>query len=54
MFTKFDKAFAALIVSGAVPILNHLFGLNIGPEVQATLVTLLAGLFVYIVPNKPA
>lgn len=52
MLTKFDKAFAALIVSGAVPIINHLFGLNIGAEMQAVAVTVLATFFVWLVPNK--
>jgi len=54
MFTKFDKAFAAMLVSGAVPVLNHLFGLQVSPEIQALAVTALATLFVFLVPNKPA
>lgn len=54
MFTKFDKAFAALVVSGAVPILSHLFGWNVTPEMQALAVTILATVFVWAVPNKTA
>ena len=54
MLTRFDKALAALIVSGLVPILNHLFGWEISAEMQATAASVLAGLFVYLVPNKPA
>lgn len=54
MLTKFDKAFAALLVGGAVPILNHLFGWNVTPEMQATIVAILSGLFVWLVPNKTA
>ena len=53
MLTKFDKAFAALLVSSLVPILNHLFGWNITPEMQAIAVTVLTTLFVWLVPNKP-
>lgn len=54
MLTKFDKALAVLIVSGAVPILNHLFDLQISPELQAVAVTVLATAFTWLVPNKTA
>jgi hypothetical protein len=52
MLSKFDKAFAALIVSGAVPILNHLFGWTISADMQAIAVTVLTTAFVWLVPNK--
>lgn len=52
MFTKFDKALAAMIVSGAVPIINYLFGWNVSAEMQSVAVTVLATVFVFIVPNK--
>lgn len=52
MLTKFDKAFAALIVSGLVPIITHLTGWNISVEMQAIAVTVLTTLFVWLVPNK--
>lgn len=52
MLTRFDKAFAALIVSGIVPIINHLFGFEISAEIQAVAVTALTTLFVWLIPNK--
>lgn len=52
MLTKVDKALAALIVSGLVPIINHVTGLSISPEMQAVAVTVLTTLFVWLVPNK--
>lgn len=52
MLTRYDKALAALIVSGAVPIINHLFGMNITPDMQAIAVTVLATFFVYVIPNR--
>lgn len=52
MLTKFDKALAALIVSGLVPILNYLFGWTLSAEIQAVAVTVLTGFFVWLVPNK--
>lgn len=52
MLTKFDKALAALIVSGAVPVITYLTGWEIGPELQATATTILTGFFVWLVPNK--
>ena len=54
MFTKFDKAFAALLVSSIVPIVTHLTGWEISVEMQAVAVTILTTLFVWLVPNKPA
>lgn len=52
MISRFDKAFAALIVSGVVPILNHLFGWEVSADMQAIAVTALTTLFVWLVPNK--
>lgn len=52
MISRFDKAFAALIVSGVVPILNHLFGWEVSADIQAIAVTALTTLFVWAVPNK--
>ncbi len=52
MFSKFDKAFAALLVSGLVPIITHLTGWNISVEIQAIAVTVLTTFFVWLVPNK--
>ena len=54
MISRFDKALAAMIVSGLVPILTHFFGFDISPELQAVAVTVLTGFFVWLVPNKPA
>jgi hypothetical protein len=52
MWTKFDKALAALIVSGLVPIAVHFTGAPVSPEFQAEAVTVLTTLFVYLTPNK--
>ena len=52
MLTKFDKTLAALIVSGAVPIVTHLTGWEIGVEIQTVATTVLTGFFVWLVPNK--
>lgn len=54
MLTKFDKAFAALLVTGLVPIINYLFGLSISAEMQATIIAVLSTVFVWLVPNKTA
>ncbi|MFA7282827.1 MAG: hypothetical protein WC100_22305 [Sterolibacterium sp.] len=54
MFSKFDKAFAALLVSGLVPIITYLTGWEISAEMQAGIVAVLSTLFVWIVPNKTA
>lgn len=54
MLTKFDKALAALIVTGAVPIITHFTGLQISAELQAVAVTVLATFFVWLVPNAEA
>lgn len=51
MFTKFDKALAALIVSGLVPIVVYFTGWNISPEMQAIAVTVLTTIFVWLTPN---
>lgn len=51
MLTKVDKALAALIVSGVVPILTYL-GLEIPEEVQVTATMALTAFFVWLVPNK--
>lgn len=52
--TKYNKTFAALIVSGIVPIVTYLFGFDVSPEIQAVAVTALTTLFVFLIPNKPA
>lgn len=52
MLTKFDKTLAALLVSGAVPVLAYFTGVTIDPAMQALAVTALTSLFVYLVPNK--
>lgn len=52
MLTKFDKAFAALVVAGVVPIVNHLFGFQVSVEMQAVLSSILSSVVVYLVPNK--
>jgi len=54
MFTKFDKAFAGLIVSFGAGLATHFFGWNISPETQLAIVTGLTTLFVWLVPNKKA
>ena len=54
MVSKWDKALAALIVSGAVPIIVHFTGAQISPGTQAMAVTALTSIFVYLVPNKGA
>ena len=52
MFTKFDKALAALIVSAAVPLIVHFTGWEVSLEVQAVAVTILTPFFVWLAPNK--
>lgn len=52
MLTRFDKAFAALIVSGLVPAITYVTGYSFSPEIQAMAVTVLTTIFVYITPNK--
>ena len=52
MISRFDKAFAALLVSGLVPIITHLTGWEVSAEIQAVAVTALTTLFVWLVPNK--
>jgi len=52
MVTKWDKALAALIVSGAVPIIVHFTGLQVPVEYQITATAALTGFFTYLVPNK--
>ena len=54
MFTKFDKALAALLVSSIVPLVTYFTGWEISVEIQAVLVTALTTLFVWLTPNKPA
>ena len=52
MFTKFDKALAAIIVPFFAGIASHFFGWEVSVETQATLIGALTALFVWLVPNK--
>ena len=52
MFTKFDKAFAAIITSFLSALALHFFNWNISPEIQALIVTTITGFFTWLVPNK--
>jgi hypothetical protein len=54
MLTKFDKMLAALVVSGAIPIVTYLTGAMISADQQAAAVTVLTTFFVWLVPNKAA
>jgi hypothetical protein len=50
--TRYNKTLAALIVSGAIPIIVYLTGATISPEMQAGAVTALTSFFVWAIPNK--
>ena len=50
MFTKFDKAGAAVIAAAVGSIAAHFLGLDV--ETSAALVTVLAGALTWVVPNK--
>lgn len=52
MFSKFDKAYTAVMVSFLASTAATFFGVEISPENQAALVALITGLMVWLVPNK--
>lgn len=53
MVTTFDKAIAAVIVPLVVALLAH-FGFNADETFAASLAAVIAGIVVYLVPNKSA
>jgi hypothetical protein len=55
MISKFDKAWAAMLVTAIVPIISAIIpGADafLTPAVQAMIITVLATVAVYIAPNK--
>lgn len=52
MLTKFDKALAALIVSGGVPIIVHFTGVPVAEFYQLAATAVLTGAFTWLVPNR--
>ena len=52
MFTKFDKALAAILVPTIALLLKHFTGFEGAPGLQETGITLLTAFFVWAVPNK--
>lgn len=53
MATSFDKAIAAVVVPLIVLALAH-FGFNADPAFQDALAVIVAGIVVYLIPNKAA
>lgn len=52
MLTKFDKAYAALLVSFVSATVLHFTGINIDPVVQSGIVAVLTAALTWLVPNK--
>jgi hypothetical protein len=52
MFSKFDKAYAAALVSFISLTAANFFGVEVSPEMQAALVGLISGAVTWLVPNK--
>ena len=48
--SKYRKAIAAVV--GAVVAVAAVFGLNIDPQVSATVISVLTSIAVYVVPNS--
>lgn len=48
--SKYRKAIAAVV--GAVVAVVAVFGVNIDPQVSATVVSVLTSIAVYVIPNK--
>ena len=52
MFTKFDKAYVALIVSFGAATVLQFTGLTIDPVVQSGIVAVITAALTWLVPNK--
>lgn len=50
MFTRYDKAGAAVIAAAVGSVVSHFMGLD--AEMAAALVTVLTGVLTWAVPNK--
>lgn len=52
MLTKFDKAYAALLVSFISATAMQFFGVEIDPTLQAGIVAVITAALTWAVPNK--
>ena len=52
MFSKMDKMWAAGLVTFLAQQAQIFFGIDIDPQIQAVIVTVLVGFIVWLTPNK--
>lgn len=52
MFTRFDKAYAALLVSFVSSTLLQFVGFEIDPALQTGIVSVITAALTFVVPNK--
>lgn len=51
MFSRYDKAWVAALVASLSQVAAPILGIEVSPEFQAAIVTIVTGLAVYLTPN---